>query len=50
MTEDYFDTSDFKEVNYSTEVPETYIHEEHLHNRDFTFNTPPPPPPSSSDE
>ncbi|WP_449039474.1 hypothetical protein [Parabacteroides goldsteinii] len=46
MTEEYFDTSDFKEVSYSVRVPETYSPIPPAENRDFTNNTPPPPPPS----
>lgn len=47
MTDDYFDTSDLKEVGYSTEIPETYTTDVHVNNRDFTFKAPPPPPPST---
>lgn len=48
MVDDYFEKSDFKEVGYSAEVPETYMPEVHVQNRDFTFKAPPPPPPSQS--
>lgn len=48
MADDYFDTSNFKEVGYSVEIPETYTPETHVHNRDFTFKAPPPPPPSTN--
>lgn len=50
MTDNYFSSSDFKDVGYSTEIPETYTPEQHVHNRDFTFNAPPPPPQYSDDK
>jgi len=45
IMEEIFHTSDYKDMDYSIEIPETYTPDSNVLNRDFTNNAAPPPPP-----